>query len=412
MKSRKNIKSILVLATLGIATLFFINISFAVSTAKVNVETANLRKEANSDSTILEQLSLNQEVEILEKEGEWYKVKTNGTTGYLRKDLITLEEETITETEAEQKTQVETETQDNTLEGKKLIIENVKLKIVPSINATDIIEVKKDEEVTVIETINDWVCVQTSTAKGWIRKEKLKSKEEKAEDLKQEEDNKEIQGAVEEKVLKTLYINKETVNVRKEANTSSEIIMKLSLNSQVNVYAEEDGWSKVKIDDKEGYISSALLSDKKQETSRSLETSRKVEETTQKVETTPISSGNGTAVVSTAKGYIGSRYVSGASGPNSFDCSGFTSYIYKQYGVNLNRTAAAQYGNGTFVSREQLQPGDLIMFGPSASGINHVGIYIGGGQIVHAANPSRGVTTDTIDSGYYNNNYVGARRVI
>ena len=119
MKSRKNIKSILVLATLGIATLFFINISFAVSTAKVNVETANLRKEANSDSTILEQLSLNQEVEILEKEGEWYKVKTNGTTGYLRKDLITLEEETITETEAEQKTQVETETQDNTLEGKK-----------------------------------------------------------------------------------------------------------------------------------------------------------------------------------------------------------------------------------------------------------------------------------------------------
>ena len=52
------------------------------------------------------------------------------------------------------------------------------------------------------------------------------------------------------------------------------------------------------------------------------------------------------------------------------------------------------------------------MFGPSANSINHVGIYIGGGMIVHAANPSRGVTTDTINSGYYNNNYVGARRVI
>ena len=62
------------------------------------------------------------------------------------------------------------------------------------------------------------------------------------------------------------------------------------------------------------------------------------------------------------------------------------------------------------VDRSNLQPGDLVMFGKS--GINHVGIYIGGGQIVHAANPSRGVTIDTITSGYYNNNYVGARRVM
>ena len=118
---------------------------------------------------------------------------------------------------------------------------------------------------------------------------------------------------------------------------------------------------------------------------------------------------NGGSVVETAKSYIGSSYVYGASGPSSFDCSGFTSYIYKQYGVSLNRTAAGQYSNGTAVSKDELQPGDLVMFGKS--GINHVGIYIGGGQMVHAANPSRGVTTDTINSGYYYNNYVGARRV-
>ena len=100
----------------------------------------------------------------------------------------------------------------------------------------------------------------------------------------------------------------------------------------------------------------------------------------------------------------------GGSSPSGFDCSGFTSYVYKQFGVSLNRTAAGQYSNGTAVSKTQLQPGDLVMFGKS--GINHVGIYIGGGQMVHAANPSRGVTTDTINSGYYANNYVGARRVM
>ncbi len=100
------------------------------------------------------------------------------------------------------------------------------------------------------------------------------------------------------------------------------------------------------------------------------------------------------------------------SGPNSFDCSGFTSYVFKLHGISLSRTAQGQYSNGTAVARSNLQAGDLVMFGLSASGINHVGIYIGGGQIVHAANPSRGVTIDSITSGYYNNKYVGARRVM
>ena len=115
-------------------------------------------------------------------------------------------------------------------------------------------------------------------------------------------------------------------------------------------------------------------------------------------------------VVSLAYSLLGVPYVSGGSSPSGFDCSGFTSYVLKQHGISLNRTAAGQYSNGVAVSRDQLQPGDLVMFGKS--GINHVGIYIGGGQIVHAANKSRGVTTDTINSGYYNNNYVGARRVM
>ena len=437
MKSKKSIKSIVTVAILGIAVLFFINSSFAANTAKVNVETANLRETADSNSKILEQLSLNQEVEVIEQSGDWYKVKAMGITGYLRQDLITVEQsqEEPTNTSVEentQATQTESETnttpeenneeqQDNNSSTKrdgatKRVTEDTKLKIVPAINATDIIEVKKDEEVIVTETINDWMCIETETTKGWIRKEKLKDVEENQET--QQEENKEEtteNQQVAETVLKTLFVNAETVNVRKEANTDSEVVVKLSLNTSVDVYAEENGWSKVKVEDKEGYISSALLSDKKQETSRSLETPRKQAEQTQEqtnTQATTSSSGQGAKVVETAKSYIGSKYVYGATGPNSFDCSGFTYYIYKQYGVSLSRTAAAQYKNGTAVSRSDLQLGDLIMFGPSASGINHVGIYIGGGKIVHAANASRGVTTDTINSGYYNKNYVGARRVL
>lgn len=438
MKSKKNIKSIVLFAILGIAALFFINMSFAANNAKINVETANLRETPDAEGKILEQLSLNDEVELVEKSGEWYKVKSNGITGYIRQDLLTVKEEVTvnnttnnpvaenTETTNTAVENVEASTSvDNTEIAKeektKLISEDTKLKIVPAINATDIIEVKANQEVTIIETINNWVCIQAGNTKGWIRGEKLKVKEEQKVEEKQEEqeaeqeEKNETEVVVQETKIKTQFIASETVNLRKEPNTSSEIVSKLSLNMAVDVYSEEGGWSKVKVSGKEGYISSSLLSDKKKETSRAAETPRTNESTsiqTNEATTTTSSapaSKNGGSVVETAKSYIGSSYVYGASGPSSFDCSGFTSYIYKQYGVSLNRTAAGQYSNGTAVSKDELQPGDLVMFGKS--GINHVGIYIGGGQMVHAANPSRGVTTDTINSGYYYNNYVGARRV-
>lgn len=438
MKSKMNIKGIIIIAVIAIVSMFFINMSFAANTGKISVETANLREEANADSKILEQLSINQEVEILEKSGEWYKVKYNKITGFLREDLLTVNgeianKETNTASTDNEQAQNQTEEQqaqkpeeqpENTKKeiqkGTYIVSENTKLKIVPSINATDIVEVKKDEEVNVTEIINGWACVETMTTKGWIREEKLKNKEEKVEEAKPEEQQKQAEEqktVAQETVIKTQYVKSATINLRAEPNTNSEIVTSLTLNTSVDVYEEKNGWSKVKVKSvaKEGYISTALLSDKKQETtSRATAKPRNKAETNTAVNnepTTPPPASAGTSsVVAKAKQYIGSRYVYGGSTPSGFDCSGFTSYVYRQFGVALNRTAAGQFGNGVAVSKSQLQSGDLVMFGKS--GINHVGIYIGGGQMVHAANPSRGVTIDTINSGYYANNYVGARRVI
>ena len=427
MKSKKSIKSILMLSAVVIISLFFINMSLAANTAKVNVETANLRETADESGKILEQLSIGQEIEILEEQSDWYKVKAKGITGYLRADLVSVpnEEKNSTQTNNVTNTQIATnnqneennliDTQEKNIQiGEKYkIAKDIKLKIVPVINATDIIEVKQDEEVTVTEIINDWICVETTTTKGWLRKENLKTEETKQEEQTAQAEEKDS----EETSTKTLYINTETANLRKTASTASEVVTTLSLNSAVNVISEENGWSKVKVGDKEGYISSSLLSDKRQETSRSMTKFRekeKTDEESNKTENTNTSnvasSGNGSSVVATANQYIGSRYVYGGTTPSGFDCSGFTSYVYKKYGVSLSRTAAGQYSNGVSVSKGELQPGDLVMFGKS--GINHVGIYIGGGKMVHAANPSRGVTTDTINSGYYGTNYVGARRIL
>ena len=423
MKSKKSIKSILMLSAVVIISLFFINMSLAANTAKVNVETANLRETADESGKILEQLSIGQEIEILEKQSDWYKVKAKGITGYVRADLVSVpnEEKNSTQTNNVTDTQIATnnqneennliDTQEKNIQiGEKYkIVKDIKLKIVPVINATDIIEVKQDDEVTVTEIINDWICVETTTTKGWLRKENLKTEETKQEEQTAQAEEK----ASEETSTKTLYINTETANLRKTASTASEVVTTLSLNSAVNVISEENGWSKVKVGDKEGYISSSLLSDKRQETSRSMTKFReKTAEESNKTENTSnvASSGNGSSVVATANQDIGSRYIYGGTAPSGFDCSGFTSYVYKKYGVSLSRTAAGQYSNGVAVSKGELQPGDLVMFGKS--GINHVGIYIGGGKMIHAANPSRGVTTDTINSGYYGTNYVGARRIL
>ena len=431
MKTKKTIKNILMMAIMGFTLMFFTNISFATNTGKVNVETTNLRETADEESRILVQLSINDDVEILGESGNWYQVKSNNVTGYVRKDLLTVEdsqkEQKTEETNTVQKEQTTTET--NTEENQesqdqsasRIVKEDSKLKIVPTINATDIIEVKKDEEVTVIEEINGWVCIEKETAKGWIRADKLMTKEEKEAQVQAaKEAEKQTQT-----VQKTMYIAETRVNLRKEPNQESESLAKLTLNTQVDVYSEENGWSRVKVNGTEGYILSSLLSDTKKEektTSRGATTSRKAQTPTktetktekkkQETSSNPPVSGKGSTVVETAKKYLRAKYVYGASGPNSFDCSGFTSYVFKLHGVSLSRTAKGQYSNGTAVSRANLQPGDLVMFGPSASGINHVGIYIGGGKIIHAENPSSGVTIDTINSGYYNKNYVGARRVI
>ena len=436
MKKKNVIKNILMIAALGIAIMFFTNVIFAANTAKISVETANLRETADEDSRILVQLSLNDEVEVLQKTGNWYEVKTkNGTTGYLREDLVkvsgeveekenTSGETNTTESNAETTSNQEQETTEvstDTTSSTRIVKEDTKLKIVPAINATDIVEVKQNDKVTIIETMGDWICIESGTTKGWIRSDKLMTEEEKAkldEEAKAAEEAAKKAAEEEEKqaqTTKTMYANSATVNVRKEASKDSEIVEQIKLNTEVTVLSEESGWTKVRVNSKEGYIASNLLSSSKTQetTSRGSTTIRKQATSTTKEETTTTaSSGKGSTVVETAKNYIGYRYVYGAAGPNSFDCSGFTSYVFKLHGVTLNRTAKGQYSNGTAVARGDLQPGDLVMFGPSVSGINHVGIYIGGGQIVHAANPSRGVTIDTINSGYYNNNYVGARRVI
>jgi len=103
-------------------------------------------------------------------------------------------------------------------------------------------------------------------------------------------------------------------------------------------------------------------------------------------------------VVSIAKQYLGAPYRWGASGPNSFDCSGFTMFVYRQVGVSLPHSSRAQIGSGERVSKSDLQPGDLVFFG---SPIHHVGIYVGGGMYIHAPHTGDVVKISSLSRGDY-----------
>ena len=112
-------------------------------------------------------------------------------------------------------------------------------------------------------------------------------------------------------------------------------------------------------------------------------------------------------VVGIAMKYLGTPYVYGGASPAGFDCSGFVSYVFAQMGVSLPHYSGAQYGYGIAVPRDQLQPGDLVFF----DGLGHVGIYIGGGQFIHAPHTGDVVKISSLSESWYASTYVGARRI-
>ena len=192
-------------------------------------------------------------------------------------------------------------------------------------------------------------------------------------------------------------VNADGVNVRADANTDSGILASIDTDTVVTVNGFVDGWYDVTCKyGTEGYIRSDFLD----------------------LTTSSVTS-SGSGIAATAKQYLGTRYVYGGAAPGGFDCSGFTMYVYKQYGYSLPHTASGQWqsGLGTRVySIGALQPGNLVFFNdPSRNAgkaCSHAGIYVGGGQFIHASSSrSRGVIISDLTSGYYNTYFVGGIHV-
>lgn len=234
-----------------------------------------------------------------------------------------------------------------------------------------------------------------------------KNKEEQP--TEQTEEEKTVVAETPKKAV-TLYSNT-TLNVRSGAGTSYSRLGSLYYGQKVtgNDLGE---WIEFNFNGQTGYVSKDYLVTEKPQApviDSKPEAPSKEEKNTNTVPSS--NSSDVETVVQSALAQVGKRYVWAASNPNvGFDCSGLVYYAFKQVGVTLNRIAADQYYNGTPVSRNQLQRGDLVFFS-SGGYIGHVGLYIGNGQFVHASDYSTGVIISNL-SGYYSNTYAGAVRVL
>lgn len=246
----------------------------------------------------------------------------------------------------------------------------------PSESGKIIGKMTKNAACEILSVENGWAKIKSGKVEGYCSAEYLYMGTEAVEQAK---------GAV----SLIAVVNTETLKVRSEANTDCAVITLIPREERLEVNAIMDnGWVQFMLDDEEAYVSGEYV-DVREE----LDTAVSIQELTygQGISDTRVS------LVEYAKQFIGNPYVwGGTSLTNGADCSGYTMSIFKKYGVNLPHHAASQAQLGKKVTLAEAQPGDLVFYDKNGS-INHVGIYIGNGQIVHASTPKTGIRISNVN---------------
>ena len=234
---------------------------------------------------------------------------------------------------------------------------------------------------TILGKKGAWVKISSGSLKGYVKKEYIAT------------------GAYAEKLAekygtKYAVLKKGTsvLNVREEKNTSSDIVTQLPEGKRYTVKSENADWCKVKVKGKSGYIAKEYV-----HTKYSFKEAKSLKKKTKETVRSYASENKAESLISYAKQFIGNKYVwGGTSLTNGTDCSGFTLRVFQKFGYSLPRTSAEQAGCGSSVKLSELKPGDLVFY-KRGGRVHHVAIYIGGGQIVHAAGAKWGIITSNMN---------------
>ena len=207
-----------------------------------------------------------------------------------------------------------------------------------------------------------------------------------------------------------------TVNFRSQPNTSSSVLASFANGTTVSVTGISGGWYQVTYGGQTGYVHPDYLTFTASSASVDPESGAASAQTNTITPSSNVVSYTGTSekraeVLSYAAQFLGTPYVYGGSTPDGFDCSGFTSYVFKNTVGSIPRVAQAQFDATTRVAMDELLPGDLVFFGSSASSISHVGIYVGDGTFIHSPHTGEVVKYESL-SVSYETRFQGGGRVI
>ena len=281
-------------------------------------------------------------------------------------------------------------------------------------------KLKASEQLDLLARYGDWFQVQTPEGQaGWVLGQYLTTGPgviERVEAVTSIPDaNPALIGRTSER----------NVNLRGGPGTAYNKIGALGTGTQLDLLGRYEDWFKVRTSQGTvGWVSNELLN-VSAFVSRRLPIVRNIPALARRADAgqlqvprraLPAPSAAADSVVGYAAQFVGARYVWGGSGPNSFDCSGFTRYVYKQFGLNLPHSSAGQYNTayGTMISNPaDLRPGDIVFFvNTYKRGISHVGIYAGGGDVVQALSPKLGVGVANLNGGYWAQHYYGGIRPV
>ena len=322
-------------------------------------------------------------VSYISESGNWTKVEYDSKTGYICSDYLEKGESNATPT--------------STMYTTPEI--GLNLRKGPGTSYSVIRTLSKGTAVTVHSSSNGWSKISVNGVEGYVSTSFLSSTNPST--------NSSTSNETTSTPTTTMYVTPDAgLNLRKGPGTSYSVIKTLSKGTAVTVHSSNNGWSNVSANGVEGYVSTSYLSSTKPSTSGSSSSSSSNSSTSVSVD----------KVLNFAHQQLGKPYVWGAQGPNSFDCSGLIYYVYKNAAnITLPRTSVEQSKFGTTVSKSNLKAGDLVFFdtnGPNNGAVSHVGIYAGEGQLIHASSSNKKIVKVNMETSYWNNTYVVAKRVL
>jgi cell wall-associated NlpC family hydrolase len=269
----------------------------------------------------------------------------------------------------------------------------------PSTSSPVIDQASIGAPIIIIEKDGSWVKSRYNDAVGWFFSEYVTETADQAVGQAAEQTE-----AKEDVPLAKGRVTGSVVNIREGASTDYNILTKVYRNDLITIYEYDYGWARIKLNDGSfGWICTDYVGYGDQASRGS------------DVERDSNNSNLRTKIVSDAKELLGIRYRYGGTTKNGFDCSGFVQYVYKNNGISIPRTSYSQGSNGTKITKDELLPGDLVFFDTNGgmNKINHSGIYIGGGEFIHASSGSAySVTISKLNEGFYKNRLMTARRYI